>query len=120
MTTIGRFIQKQKIRKRQKYAGKESALAQPLAELGAVGDEFHPRGAGQTTDFAIPGVDRLHEGQQVSDPLLRGNVYASARLPLDQIDQCPEDTLNRILWHAMKGPQAPYPAWAVWIQEDDD
>ncbi len=25
----------------------------------------------------------------------------------------PKDTLNRILWHALKGSQTPYPAWAV-------
>jgi hypothetical protein len=29
------------------------------------------------------------------------------------VDRCPEDVLNRILWHAMKGPRAPYPQWAV-------
>jgi hypothetical protein len=34
-------------------------------------------------------------------------------LPLDEVDRCPEDVLNRILWHAMKGPDAPYPVWAV-------
>ena len=27
--------------------------------------------------------------------------------------QMPEDLLNRILWHAMKGSAAPYPAWAI-------
>ena len=32
------------------------------------------------------------------------------RLPLDEVDKCPEDTLNRILWHAMKGSAAPFPA----------
>jgi len=28
--------------------------------------------------------------------------------------------LKRILWHAMKGSAAPYPAWAVRAVEDDD
>ena len=46
--------------------------------------------------------------------------YASARLPLAKPDQCPEDLLNRILWHAMKGPRVPYPQWAVTLAEDDD
>ena len=46
-------------------------------------------------------------------------TLASARLPLDKPDQCPEDLLNRILWHAMKGPKAPYPAWATPGREDD-
>ncbi len=58
--------------------------------------------------------------KKISDPLLRKNAYASARLPLAQADQCPEDLLNRILWHAMKGPQAPYPQWAVQMRGDDD
>ena len=58
--------------------------------------------------------------KKLSDPLLRKNAYASARLPLDQVDRCPEDVLNRILWHAMKGSQAPYPEWAVRVQKDED
>jgi DNA-binding beta-propeller fold protein YncE len=57
--------------------------------------------------------------RRISDPLLRKNAYVSARLPLDQPDRCPEDTLNRILWHAMKGSQVPYPAWAVRTQTDE-
>jgi YVTN family beta-propeller protein len=60
------------------------------------------------------------EAKKVSDALLRKNAYASARLPLAQPDRCPEDLLNRILWHAMKGSQTPYPEWAVRTQKDDD
>lgn len=45
---------------------------------------------------------------------------ASASLPLDEIDRCPEDLLNRILWHSARGPDAPYPAWAVTPDADDD
>jgi DNA-binding beta-propeller fold protein YncE len=56
----------------------------------------------------------------INDPLLRKNAYASARLNFRKIDACPEDTLNRILWHAMKGSQAPYPAWAITRGADDD
>ena len=58
--------------------------------------------------------------KKISDPLLRKNAYASARLPLDKLDRCPEDLLNRILWHAMKGSSAPYPQWAVSLVDDDD
>jgi len=58
--------------------------------------------------------------KKLSDPLLRKEAYASARLRLDQPDRCPEDVLNHILWHAMKGPQAPYPEWAVRSSTDDD
>jgi hypothetical protein len=33
----------------------------------------------------------------------------SRRLPLERVDAADEDDLNRILWHAMKGVNAPYP-----------
>jgi hypothetical protein len=66
-------------------------------------------------------LDQMNpEPRKVSDALLRKDAYASARLPLDQPDRCPEDLLNRILWHAMKGSQAPYPDWAVRTQADKD
>ena len=57
--------------------------------------------------------------RRITDPLLRKDAQASARLPLQQADQCPEDLLNRILWRAMKGSQTPYPAWAVKVVDDD-
>jgi DNA-binding beta-propeller fold protein YncE len=58
--------------------------------------------------------------KSISDPLLRKQAYASARLPLAEADRCPEGTLNRILWHALKGSQAPYPAWAITEVRDND
>ena len=57
--------------------------------------------------------------KKLSDAVLRRDAYVSARLPLSKPDQCPEDTLNRILWHAMKGSQVPYPTWAVQLVDDD-
>ena len=66
-------------------------------------------------------LDQMNpDPKKVSDPLLRKNAFASARLPLEQPDRCPEDVFNRILWHAMKGSQAPYPAWAITVHEDED
>ena len=77
-----------------------------------------------TPFVAVPSnipLDQMNpEPRKVSDALLRNDAYASARLPLDQPDRCPEDLLNRILWHAMKGSQAPYPDWAVRTQADKD
>jgi hypothetical protein len=65
-------------------------------------------------------LDQLNgEPKKISDLLLRKEAYASARLPLRKPDQCPEDQLNRILWHAMKGSQAPYPAWAAQATDND-
>lgn len=49
----------------------------------------------------------------INDRLLREHAYASARMNFKQADKCPEDLLNRILWHAMKGSAAPYPTWAI-------
>ena len=57
---------------------------------------------------------------KVKDKLLRSLAVASSRLDFGRVDACPEDTLNRILWHAMKGSAAPYPAWAVVSRPDDD
>ena len=47
---------------------------------------------------------------------LRGKArhYAkeSLKLPLDDIDQADEGLFNRILWHAVKGYDTPYPKLA--------
>lgn len=47
------------------------------------------------------------------DPKMRHFAEVSARLPLHKIDACPEVLLNRIIWHAQKGPDVPYPRWAI-------
>ena len=66
-------------------------------------------------------LDQMNpEPRKVSDALLRKHALLSARLPIALPDQCPEDTLNRIIWHAVKGSGVPYPAWAVARVEDDD
>lgn len=68
---------------------------------------------------SIP-LDQLNpEPKKIADAQLRKDAYASARLPLDKVDACPEDTLNRILWRAMRGAE-PFPEWAVKLVEDDD
>ena len=51
--------------------------------------------------------------QAIRDPLLREQAEISASLNFAEVDRCPEDTLNRILWHAQKGPAVPYPSWAI-------
>jgi hypothetical protein len=57
--------------------------------------------------------------KKIQDVQLRQDAMVSATLPLDKEDQCPEDVFNRILWRAMKGPQMPYPEWAVKIVDED-
>ena len=66
-------------------------------------------------------LDQMNpDPKKISDALLRKHAYASARLRLDEPDKCPEDTLNRILWHSLKGSGSPYPAWAVGEVRDND
>ncbi|MEK7677840.1 MAG: bifunctional YncE family protein/alkaline phosphatase family protein [Verrucomicrobiota bacterium] len=65
-------------------------------------------------------LDQMNpEPRAISDPVQRHYALASMRLPLDKIDQCPEDLFNRILWHAQKGSHAPYPAWAITRKSGD-
>jgi len=72
---------------------------------------------------SVPSNVRLDEmnpePKKISDPLVRRYAQLSAKLPLGAPDLCPEDLLNRILWHAMKGSDAPYPAWAITAVDDD-
>src|SRR3954468_10686668 len=66
-------------------------------------------------------LDKLNPApRKISDSTLRRDAQASAKLPLKEPDRCPEDTLNRIIWHATKGARVPYPAWAVTATGVDD
>jgi hypothetical protein len=74
-----------------------------------------------TPDFApfaavpnqIP-LDQVNpELKSINDPVQKKFALASIRLPLEEVDECPEDLFNRILWHAQKGSAEEYPAWAV-------
>jgi YVTN family beta-propeller protein len=75
-------------------------------------------GAPDFTPFnAVPNnipLDQLNpKPQAIADPVQRRYAQLSAKLPLERVDQCPEELLNRILWHAQKGSSAPFPKWAV-------
>ncbi len=66
-------------------------------------------------------LDELNpEPREISDRLLRRNAILSAKLNFERIDACPETVLNRIIWHSVKGPRAPYPRWAVTLVQEDD
>lgn len=63
-------------------------------------------------------LDQLNPATSaIENEKMRGLAEESERLPLDTLDACDEDTLNRILWHAIKGPDAEYPLWAI-VPED--
>jgi DNA-binding beta-propeller fold protein YncE len=56
--------------------------------------------------------------EAISDPQLRKDALVSAKLPLQQEDQCPEDLFNHILWRAGKG-HSPYPTSTMKAPDDD-
>jgi hypothetical protein len=92
------------------------ATATPMFDCFTDAPDFTPF---NTVANNIP-LDQVNPSpKKISDPLLRKDAYVSARLPLDKADQCPEDVLNRILWHAMQGTKKPYPQWAVTSVDDD-
>jgi hypothetical protein len=91
------------------------ATATPMTDCFAAIPDFAPFDALTNN---VP-LDQMNPpAKKISDAVLRKDAYVSSRLPLSKPDQCPEATLNRILWHAMKGTRMPYPAWAA--QEVDD
>jgi YVTN family beta-propeller protein len=66
-------------------------------------------------------LDQLNpEPSAINDPAGRRWAELSMQLPLDDIDEADEDTLNRILWYAQRGRDDTYPAWAAIAQADED
>lgn len=93
------------------------ATATPMSDCFTAVPDLAPYVAVPTN---IP-LDQMNpDPKKISNATMRQDAIASARLPLEEVDRCPEDLLNRILWHAMKGPDQPYPQWAVVADLDDD
>jgi len=64
-------------------------------------------------------LDRLNPKiSMITDPREKKWALASLALPLEDVDEADEDTLNRILWFAVRRRDDTYPAWAV--REDPD
>jgi YVTN family beta-propeller protein len=96
------------------------ASAEPLFDVFTDRPDFTPFVA---TPNLIPLDEMNPEPLAIRDPGLRRDAIVSARLNFRQIDACPEDVFNRILWRAIKGTAVPFPAWAVTAAdaiEDDD
>lgn len=93
------------------------ASASPMFDCFTEKPDFRPF-------VSVPNIiplDELNpEPETIADPLLRKNAIISSRLNFEHLDACPETVLNRILWHSVKGPSAPYPLWAVTLIQDDD
>ncbi|MEW6742648.1 MAG: alkaline phosphatase family protein [Planctomycetota bacterium] len=81
-------------------------LATPMGDCFTVVPDFTPY---TCRENKIP-LDRLNASlDQLDGPALLDAV-ASLELDLEDVDRADEDTLNRILWRAAKGPDVPYPA----------
>ncbi|MCD6174741.1 MAG: phosphoesterase [Planctomycetes bacterium] len=92
------------------------ASAVPMAACFTDTPDWKPYTAVPNT---IP-LDQMNPAPEaITEPIQRSFAFASATLDLDQIDNCPEDLFNRIIWNAQKGSEAPYPAWAI-SQIDED
>jgi YVTN family beta-propeller protein len=66
-------------------------------------------------------LDRLNvKLSAIRDPRQLHWAQESAKLDLEDVDRADENIFNRILWHAMRGSDDTYPAWAVLADGDDD
>jgi len=96
------------------------ASATPMSDCFVDTPNFRPFDA---TPNLIP-LDQMNPNPAaILDRMLREDAIVSAGLNFLEVDKAPEDTLNRILWRAMKGSRAPYPEWAITRtsdEEDDD
>ncbi len=96
------------------------AIATPLYDCFSDAPDFTPFDAVPNN---VP-LDQLNPAPRaLADPVQKRYAEISAKLPLDKIDACPDDLLNRILWTNRKGSKAPYPARYVSLvkdKEDDD
>jgi hypothetical protein len=93
------------------------ASATPMFDCFADQPDFTPFDAVPNN---VP-LDQMNPAPRaILDPLLRKPARQSARLNFREVDRAPEDVLNRILWHAMKGSETPYPEWAVALVDEDD
>ena len=93
------------------------AAAVPMADCFTDTPDLTPYAA---LPVDVP-LDQMNpDPKAIIDPLLKAGALASARMNFTELDKAPEDALNRILWHAMKGPTAPYPEWAVRQEQEED
>jgi YVTN family beta-propeller protein len=92
------------------------ASATPMTTCFTSSPDFTPYDA---VPNEIP-LDQLNPpAGSIRDPVQRKWALKSLELPLDDVDEADEDTLNRIIWHAVRGDDATYPSWAVLAHPDD-
>lgn len=93
------------------------ASATPMFDCFQEEPDFTPFAS---VPVSVP-LDQMNPGSvAVLDPLLKQMAEWSDEMNFREVDRAPEDRLNRVLWHAMKGSQTPYPEWAISVVEDED
>ena len=93
------------------------AAATPMAECFTDEPDLTPFTALPAT---VP-LDQMNpDPKALLDPILKAGALASAAMNFAEIDRAPEDALNRVLWHAMKGSDAAYPEWATSPEDEDE
>jgi YVTN family beta-propeller protein len=93
------------------------AAATPMASCFANQPNLSPF---QSVKNNIP-LDQMNpQVSEIKNPQQRHWAEVSMTLPLDDIDEADEDTLNRILWFSQRGRDDTYPAWAVSEEEEED
>jgi hypothetical protein len=66
-------------------------------------------------------IDRMNPRlSDIKNPRQLHWAQVSLTMPLEEVDEADEDTLNRILWYSQRGNDDTYPAWAVNGEEDED
>ena len=92
------------------------AAATPMGSCFTDAPDFTPY---ESAINLVP-LDELNpEVTDIRDPAQLRWALASLELPLDDVDEADEDTLNRILWHAVRGRDDTYPAWAVSAEDEE-
>ena len=94
-----------------------TAAATPMFDVFADKPDLTPF---KSVPNQVPLDDKNPDPKKIVNALMRKLARESEKLVLDRPDAIDEAAFNRILWHAMKGPHAPFPAWAVTSAEDDD
>ena len=84
-----------------------------LATIDYLGEDTTERGQADTVVVAY--LDLL---TKLRESGLSSSAEVSIKLPLDDVDEADENTFNRILWHAARGRDDTYPAWAVLPEEE--
>src|SRR5208282_568135 len=93
------------------------AAATPMTSCFSIDPDLVPYVAVKNN---IP-LDRLNpKVSAINDIHQRHWAEVSLKLPLANVDEADEDTLNRILWHARRGRDNTYPDWAVSETDDDE